>query len=80
MQETCESLAFYGVNTQSVIQSFLKTPVCGASLSHGYPVTSSPSTHEIFNCAWTYNKKKYLNSGFICDWEPFIYVCQSINS
>ena len=30
----CEFLAFYGVNTQSVIESFLKTPVCGASLSH----------------------------------------------
>ena len=29
----CEFLAFYGVNTQSVVQSFLKTPVCGASLS-----------------------------------------------
>ena len=29
-----QDLAFYGVNTQSVIQSFLKTPVCGASLSH----------------------------------------------
>ena len=29
-----EFLAFYGVVTQSVIQSFLKTPVCGASLSH----------------------------------------------
>ena len=28
MQETR-----YGVDTQSVIQSFLKTPVCGASLS-----------------------------------------------
>ena len=30
----CEFLAFYGVISQSVIQSFLKTPVCGASLSH----------------------------------------------
>ena len=30
----CEFLAFYGVITQSVLQSFLKTPVCGASLSH----------------------------------------------
>ena len=29
----CEFLAFYGVVTQSVTQSFLKTPVCGASLS-----------------------------------------------
>ena len=29
-----EFLAFYGVNSQSVIQSFLKTAVCGASLSH----------------------------------------------
>ena len=29
----CEFLAFYGVITQSVIQPFLKTPVCGASLS-----------------------------------------------
>ena len=29
----CEFLAFYGVITQSVIQSFLKTLVCGASLS-----------------------------------------------
>ena len=29
----CEFLGFYGVNTQSVIQSFLKTPVCGASLT-----------------------------------------------
>ena len=31
---SCEFLAFYGVITQSVIQSFLKTPVCGASLSY----------------------------------------------
>ena len=30
----CEFLAFYGVTTQSVIQSFLKAPVCGASLSN----------------------------------------------
>ena len=30
----CEFLAFYGDITQSVIQSFLKTSVCGASLSH----------------------------------------------
>ena len=30
----CEFLAFYGVTTQSVIQSFYKTPVCGASLSY----------------------------------------------
>ena len=29
-----EFLAFYGVIIQSVIQSFLKTPVCGASLSY----------------------------------------------
>ena len=29
----CEFLTFFGVITQSVIQSFLKTPVCGASLS-----------------------------------------------
>ena len=28
-----EFLAFYSVITQSVIQSFLKTPICGASLS-----------------------------------------------
>ena len=35
MQETCcEFLAFYGVITQSVIESFLKMPVCGALLSH----------------------------------------------
>ena len=33
----CEFLVFYGVITQSVIQSFLKTPVCGASLSHFRP-------------------------------------------
>ena len=35
MQETrefCEFLASYGVITQSVIQSFLKTPVCGACI------------------------------------------------
>ena len=30
----CEFLASYGVISQSVIQSFLKTPVCGASLSY----------------------------------------------
>ena len=33
MQGTREFLATYGVIIQSVIQSFLKTPVCGASLS-----------------------------------------------
>ena len=30
----CKFLAFYGVFTQSVLQSFMKMPVCGASLSH----------------------------------------------
>ena len=30
----CEFLASYGVNIQSVIQSYLKTPVFGASLSY----------------------------------------------
>ena len=30
----CEFLASYGVIIQSVIQSYLKTPVCGASLSY----------------------------------------------
>ena len=33
LNSCCEFLAFYGVITQSVIQSFLKTPVCGASFS-----------------------------------------------
>ena len=33
MQQQREFLAFYGVITKSVIQSFLKMPVCGASLS-----------------------------------------------
>ena len=32
MQGTREFLATYGVIIQSVIQSILKTPVCGASL------------------------------------------------
>ena len=34
MQGTREFLATYGVIIQSVIQSILKTPVCGASLRH----------------------------------------------
>ena len=33
-----EFLAFYGVITQSVIQSFLKTPICGASLLYLYQI------------------------------------------
>ena len=36
----CEFLASYGVFIQSVTQSFLKTPVCGASLTHLYRVFS----------------------------------------
>ena len=30
----CEFLASYGIIIQSVIQSYLKTPACGASLSY----------------------------------------------
>ena len=37
----CEFLAFYGVNTQSIIQSFLKTTVCGASLSHDITILNN---------------------------------------
>ena len=42
----CEFLAFYGVITQSDIQSFLKTPVCGTSLSQQ---TQCVTTYKIFN-------------------------------
>ena len=41
----CEFFAFYGVIIQSVTQSFLKTPVCGASLSYSEKI---PKSYAIF--------------------------------
>ena len=45
----CKFLAFYGVITQSVIQSFLKTAVCGASLSY------LDMSYDTFFCFFKWN-------------------------
>ena len=77
----CQFLASYGVIIQTFIQSFLKTPLCGASLSYFIMIfncishagtLSDKQVQVIFRFQYT-NIKILMTATKNHEWKPCIY-------